>query len=85
MPIVGDDEAAVGVKLEPVGPAIVLDDQIPFTGGRNAKNPPKGNIHHPQVAIGIEAGPFEKTVNILAVQIRFHPGVMGARFVQVSG
>ena len=81
---IGDDEPAIRVEFESRGPAIVFDDEIPFSGRRDAKNPAEGNIGHPQITLRIKACPVEKTVNVPAVQFRFHPWVMRARFVQVG-
>ena len=85
MPIVGNDESPVGMKLEAVWPAVVLDDQVPFAGAGDAKNAPKGNVHHPQVSLGIETRPLQKAVNVPAMQVGDNPGLVGTRLVQVTG
>ena len=79
--IIRNDQAAIRMKLEAIRPAIVLDDQIPFAGTRNAKNAAEWNIHQPQIAERIKAWPFEKRVNIAAMQIGLDPGIMRTRFV----
>src|SRR5688572_29898152 len=72
--VAGDVGAPVLVKLEPVGPAVVLDDQLPILLRRDAENATEGNVHDPEVAVAVERGPFEEAFDLRALAVGIGPG-----------
>ena len=64
------------MKLETVWPAVVLDDQVPLAGRRDAKNTAEWDVGDPQIVKRVKTGTLEKAMDILAVQIGDHPRIV---------
>ena len=67
-----DEGSAIFVKLQAVGPTIVLRDQLPIALGGDAKDAPKRDVDKPQIAFAIKRGTFQETFHFgpLAIGIR---------------
>src|SRR5258708_11452208 len=72
--VVGDENPAALVDLEAVRPAVVLNDELPFSFRVDAENSPEGNVHAPQVPLAVERGPLEETVHLLSAAVGIGPG-----------
>jgi len=81
---IADIEPPVLVYLHAVRPAVVLDDELPLPFRINAEYAAERDVHHPQVAVAVEARPFEKTLDFDAAAVRFGPCV-AARFAEATG
>ncbi len=71
--VVGDENPAAFVDLQPVRPAVVLHDQLPFPFRVDPEYAPKGNVHAPQVPVAIERGTFEKAVDLSSAAVGVGP------------
>ena len=54
VPVVGDQDAPVAADLQPVGPAVIFDDQRPFPVRRDPEDAAEGDIDDVEIAVGIE-------------------------------
>src|SRR6266571_1767840 len=77
--VVGDENPAALVDLQPVRPAVVLDDQLPFSFRVDPEYAPEGNVHAPQVPVAVERGTFEEAVHLRSSPVGVGPG--GAAFL----
>ena len=71
--VVGDEDAAVLVDFEPVGPAVIFGDQCPFAGRADAEDPAEGNIGDVEIARAVETRPFEEAVELHAGRVGVRP------------
>src|SRR5207247_5598464 len=71
--VVGDENPAALVDLQPVRPAVVLHDQLPFPFRVDPEYAPEGNVHAPQVPVAIERGTFEKAVDLSSAPVGVGP------------
>src|SRR5947209_19400413 len=62
--VVGDENPAALVDLQPVRPAGVLDDELPFPFRLDPEYAPEGNVHAAQVSVGGEGRSLEEAVHL---------------------
>src|SRR2546426_1014570 len=72
--VVGDENPAALVDLQPVRPAVVLNDELPFSFRVDAEYAPEGNVHAPQVSLAVERGTFEEAVHLRSAPVGVGPG-----------
>src|SRR5882672_1548070 len=72
--VVGDENPAALVDLQPVRPAVVLNDKLPFSFRVDAEYAPEGNVHAPQVSLAVERGPLEEAVHLSSAAVGIRPG-----------
>ena len=71
--VVADEDAPVAVDLQPVGPAVVLGDQVALACGRQPEHPAERNVDEIQVAGAVERRSFEEAVHRLIEPIGVRP------------
>jgi len=71
--VVGDENPAALVDLQPVRPAVVLNDELPFSFRVDAEYAPEGNVHAPQVSLAVERGTFEEAVHLRSAPVGVGP------------
>src|SRR5581483_5689172 len=67
--VVGDEDAPVLVDLQPVRPAVVLNDEVPFALRVDAEDAPEGDVDAPQVAVAVERRALEEAVDLGAAAV----------------
>src|SRR3989475_2623403 len=72
--VVGDENPAALVDLQPVRPAVVLNDELPFSFRVDAEYAPEGNVRAPQVSLAVERGTFEEAVHLCSAPVGVGPG-----------
>src|SRR5262249_40907273 len=72
--VIGDEDPAALVDLEPVRPAVVLHDQLPLAPWVDAEDAPERDVDAPQVALPIERGTLQEAVDLRAAAVRIGPG-----------
>jgi hypothetical protein len=77
--VAGDEGTAILVKLQPVRPAVVLDDQLPFIFRGDAENTAERNVHDPEVSGAVERWAFEEAFHLRALAVGVGP--RGAAFL----
>ena len=60
--MVGDEDAAVAVDLEPVGLAVIGRDHGEVAAGRYLEDLPIGDVGDIEVAVAVKRRPFDKAV-----------------------
>ena len=73
-PVVGDENAAVLVDAQSVGPAVVFACEGPVACGRNAEDAAERDIDHVEVARAVEGRALEEAVDRRAALVRVGPG-----------
>src|SRR3989454_1058743 len=71
--VVGDEDPAALVDLQPVRPAVVLNDKLPFSFRVDPEYAPEGNVHAPQVSLAVERGTFEEAVHLRSAAVGVGP------------
>ncbi|CAM3718679.1 hypothetical protein BOBR111200_04610 [Bordetella bronchialis] len=75
-PVVGDPQPAVGMDGDAIGPAVVLGDQLPVQRRADAEDPSVRNVGDIQVAVTVEARPFQEAIDTMAGLVGRGPGVV---------
>ena len=68
--VVGDEDAAVLVDLQPVRLAVVLGHQVDVAGGRHAEDPAVRHVGEVEMAVAVKGGALE-----IAVDADLGPGI----------
>ena len=71
--VIGDEDAAVPVDLEPVRPAVIFGHQRPFACGADAEDAAERNVGDVEIAGTIEARPLEEGIEQLPHRIGIAP------------
>src|SRR5450755_2685696 len=71
--VVGDEDTAISVDLQPVRLAVVLSHDFERPERRNAEHPPVRNVDDVEVALAIEGWAFEKGRRRNAGSVRLGP------------
>src|SRR5262249_50312436 len=71
--VVGDEDPAALVYLEPVRPAVVLRRELPIPLGVNPEDAAERDVDTPQVAVAVERGALEKAVDLGSAAVRVGP------------
>ncbi|MNP10272.1 hypothetical protein D3C76_1024150 [compost metagenome] len=75
--VVGDENPAIAVDLESVGPAVIFGDKGPFALWVYSKNTPVGDVRYVEISLYVEGWPFQKAFDLL-------PGFVGAHPIRVT-
>src|SRR4029077_8214431 len=73
-PVIGDECSAIPVKLQPIGPAVVLHRKIPLALCADAEDAPIRDIDAPEVPLPVERRPLEEAVERRALAVGDRPG-----------
>lgn len=63
--VVGDEDTAVPVNLQAVGPAVIFGEQLPVAFRRNAQDTPIWDVYNEQIALAIERGALQEAVQVM--------------------
>src|SRR6266704_4164166 len=72
--VVGDEKPAAIVDLQAVRPAVILDDELPFSFRVDPEYAPERNVHAPQVSVAVERRSFEEAVHLRSAPVGVGPG-----------
>src|SRR5665213_3159035 len=71
--VVGDVDASVAMDLQAVGPAVILDDELAFELRRQAEDAAERDVDEIEIAVAVEARPFEERIDLLAEPVGVGP------------
>src|SRR5258706_15833760 len=71
--VIGNPQLAVTVDRDAVRPAVVLDDDVPLAGGRDAEDPAERNVGEEKISRSVERRPLEEAVNFMPGLVRVAP------------
>jgi hypothetical protein len=58
------------VELEPVGPAVVLHDEVSFLLRRDTEDPAERDVYNPKVALAVERWALEEAFDRGSLAVR---------------